>query len=83
LGSESGRAECALTPMQVGLATRPLSEDGGFQNVSYRFSLFSILAPLIRIVIIIEMLFFIFPVNLLATLSFTKKAEQKRRVLVA
>lgn len=41
-----------LTAMQVGLATNRLSASSSFQNSSYGFTVFSILAPLIGVVLV-------------------------------
>lgn len=42
-----------LTAMQVGLGTHQLKDDVGFNRASYGFTVFSILAPLIVLVVII------------------------------
>jgi len=68
-----------LTAMQVGLATNQLSQDGRFQHASYGFTIFSILAPLIGIIVIVLALSGLFAFNLLATVSFKKEVESKRQ----
>ncbi len=70
-----------LTAMQVGLATNRLSKDGRFQNASYGFTIFSILAPLIGIIVITLVLCGLFAFNLLATVSFKNEVERKRQTL--
>ena len=68
-----------LSAMQVGLATNRLSKDGRFQNASYGFSIFSILASLIGIIVITLVLSGLFAFHLLATVSFKKGVESKRQ----
>ncbi|KAK3171644.1 hypothetical protein OEA41_003728 [Lepraria neglecta] len=71
-----------LTAMQVGLATDRLGNSDMFQNASYGFTVFSIITPLIVIVVIILNLFCLSAFNVLATLSFKKKMDGDRRILL-
>jgi uncharacterized membrane protein len=68
-----------LTAMQVGLVTHRLSGNRSFQRASYGFTVFSILAPLIGIVLIVLTLCGLFIFNLFATISFKKEVEAKRQ----
>jgi hypothetical protein len=62
-----------LTAMQVGLATDRLKANVSFQQASYGFTVFSILAPL-GFVGLVVLLFFLFLLDdLIKTLSFEKK----------
>ncbi|KAH7228869.1 hypothetical protein BKA60DRAFT_8045 [Fusarium oxysporum] len=67
-----------LTAMQVGLATDALADDDAFQSVSYGFTVFSILGPLIGAVLIVLAFCFIFIYNWITTIS--KKRERLRRI---
>jgi uncharacterized membrane protein len=68
-----------LTAMQVGLATTRLNKDDGFQNASYGFTIFSIVAPLVGIIIIMLVLSGLVAFHLIVTVSFKKEVEMKRR----
>ncbi|PNP77905.1 hypothetical protein FNYG_08631 [Fusarium nygamai] len=67
-----------LTAMQVGLATDALADDDAFQSVSYGFTVFSILGPLIGAVLIVLAFCFIFIYNWITTIS--KKRKRLRRI---
>lgn len=69
-----GYVVIVLTAMQVGLATDRLVGDNTFQNVSYGFTVFSILAPLIACVGI----FGVVLVMLVSSWMITKVYERKR-----
>ncbi|PYH37328.1 uncharacterized protein BO87DRAFT_404404 [Aspergillus neoniger CBS 115656] len=62
----------ALTAMQVGLATK-LGGNVAFQNASYGFTVFSIIGPLIILLLIAILGFIQFINNLLATLQFKRE----------
>ncbi|KAJ5825451.1 hypothetical protein N7474_002589 [Penicillium riverlandense] len=62
-----------LTAMQVGLATTRLGQNLSFQNASYGFTVFSILAPLIGIGLVGMMGIFQFASNMLETRRFKHK----------
>ncbi|GKZ98544.1 hypothetical protein AnigIFM59636_003534 [Aspergillus niger] len=62
-----------LTAMQVGLATKRLSDNLTFQRASYGFTVFSILGPLIAILLVGFIGLFQFINNLLDTLRFKRE----------
>ena len=62
-----------LTAMQVGLATSRLQHSSAFQQASYGFTVFSILAPLALLGLFLGMFLVIFLFNLDATLRYWKK----------
>ncbi|KAF2019801.1 hypothetical protein BU24DRAFT_431467 [Aaosphaeria arxii CBS 175.79] len=62
-----------LSAMQVGLSTQLLADNYAFGMASYVFSVFSILAPLSAIMIIVLLMGFIFIINLLRTLRIRGK----------
>lgn len=61
-----------LTAMQVGLATHRLGNNDAFQNVSYGFTVFSILAPIILVFLVIFLLVVYFLYNCIATVLFRR-----------
>ncbi|KAI9932615.1 hypothetical protein MW887_008862 [Aspergillus wentii] len=63
-----------LTAMQVGLATENLSRNKSFQNASYGFTVFSILAPLI----LLSLVAFIWFLELVSNIYVTWKFKKKR-----
>jgi hypothetical protein len=67
-----------LTALQVGLATDALADDDAFQSVSYGFTVFSILGPLICAMLIVLAFCFTFVCNWATTV--TKKKERLRRI---
>lgn len=69
-----------LTAMQVGLATDRLGQSDMFQNVSYGFTVFSILAPLIILAFLGLNLLSLSAFNIIATISFKRRTERARRV---
>lgn len=62
-----------LSAMQVGLATTKLHDDERFQQASYGFTVFSILAPPIALGIAAVVFFVLFFTNLAATLTYQKQ----------
>lgn len=62
-----------LTAMQVGLATDQLKDSYAFQQTSYGFTMFSIVAPLGFVGLFFAIFFVIFLFNLDATLKFWKR----------
>jgi hypothetical protein len=62
-----------LTAMQVGLATDQLKTNQAFMNASYGFTVFSILGPLIVMVILFLFFLCIFGNNWYATVKLSKK----------
>ncbi|KAF7502800.1 hypothetical protein GJ744_005037 [Endocarpon pusillum] len=62
-----------LTAMQVGLATDQLKANQAFMNVSYGFTVFSILGPLIVMATIFLLVLCLFGNNWYATRKFSKK----------
>ncbi|KAK1728795.1 uncharacterized protein BDZ83DRAFT_569774 [Colletotrichum acutatum] len=74
LAAMLGYVVIVLTAMQVGLATDRLVGDSAFQSVSYGFTVFSILAPLIAGVCIIGIVVVMF----VSSWGVTKVYEKKR-----
>ncbi len=74
LGSLLAYVAIVLTAMQVGLETPQLQFNHAFQNASYGFTVFSIIAPLIGAVIILMGVVVLMSSNMVAT----KKYEWKR-----
>ena len=68
-----------LTAMQVGLATDRLGQSDMFQNASYGFTVFSILAPLIIVALLGLNLLSLSAFNIFATISFKRRTEKARR----
>ena len=68
-----------LTAMQVGLATDRLGQSDAFQNVSYGFTVFSIVAPLIIVAFLGLNLLSLSAFNIFATISFKRRTERARR----
>ena len=62
-----------LTAMQVGLATDRLSRSDSFERVSYGFTVFSILSPLVFLGAVGLVYLAVFFFNLLETLRYSKK----------
>jgi hypothetical protein len=62
-----------LTAMQVGLATDALVGNNAFQSVSYGFTIFSILGPLVVTGMIIIIFCFLFVDNWVATAAYRKQ----------
>lgn len=65
-----GYVVIVLTAMQVGLATKHLGSSSAFQEVSWGFTVFSIVSPLAAVALIVLILFIMFVRNWQATLSF-------------
>lgn len=63
----------ALSAMQVGLASSFLQESDAFQQASYGFAVFSIIAPLFAVGVLIAVFLVIFTLNLISTLNFRRK----------
>lgn len=59
-----------LTAMQVGLATTYLAENTAFQSASYGFTIFSILAPLVVMLVVLAIFLYLYVSNWVATLAF-------------
>ncbi|KAI3546604.1 hypothetical protein CSPX01_04259 [Colletotrichum filicis] len=59
-----------LTAMQVGLATTHLADNAAFQSASYGFTIFSILAPLATMALVLATFLYMYVSNWLATLAF-------------
>ena len=68
-----------LTAMQVGLTTDRLGQSDTFQNVSYGFTVFSIVAPLIIVAFLGVNLLGLSVFNIFATISFKRRTERARR----
>jgi uncharacterized membrane protein len=66
-----------LTAMQVGLATTQLKDNRAFNRSAYGFTVFSILAPLIVLVIVAAILSLIFCMNWFYTRKKKQKAAQQ------
>lgn len=64
-----------LSAMQVGLATTRLSQNETFQAVSYGFTVFSILGPLVAITVIV----LVFGVGFILNWMWAQKNERKRQ----
>lgn len=69
-----------LTAMQVGLTTDRLGKSDMFQNASSGFTIFSILTPLLVLIVIVLNLFILSVFNILATVCFKRRVERVRRV---
>lgn len=72
-----------LSAMQVGLGTSYLQENRAFQRASYVFSIFSIVAPLSSIGVVVVVLIGLVLNNLIATLIFRKQRYAKLQLLKA
>lgn len=72
LGAILGFVVIVLTAMQVGLATSHLGSSSAFQDVSWGFTVCSIVAPLAAVLVILLILFVMFLRNWWATLEFEK-----------
>jgi hypothetical protein len=68
-----GYVVVVLSAMQVGLATQQLNSNSAFQSVSYGFTVFSIIAPIIASVGIIVLVVLIILANWGATRNYEKK----------
>ncbi|KAF4463660.1 glycosyltransferase family 28 domain-containing [Fusarium albosuccineum] len=68
-----GYVVIALTAMQVGLGVERLQESEAFQNTSYGFTIFSLVAPLVGAVLIFLIVLAMFVSNWRATKSFEKR----------
>ncbi len=66
-----------LSAMQVGLATRRLSEHEAFQAASYGFSVFSILGPMAALAIVLIAFAVAILYNMLRTLEFEAQRARK------
>ena len=69
-----------LSAMQVGLSTSYLQENGAFQRASYIFSIFSIVAPLSSVGLVVAVLIGLVFNNLIATLIYRKHRFSKSRM---
>ena len=72
-----------LTAMQVGLATDKLGRSDMFQNASYGFTVFSILAPLIILAVITINLLGLSIFNIGATVALKNETQRARERIVA
>ena len=71
------------TTMQVGLATDRLGKSDMFENASYGFTVFSILAPLITLVVIIVNLLSLSIFSVREIIAFKNETQRAReRILV-
>ncbi|KAI0883238.1 uncharacterized protein GGS22DRAFT_190551 [Annulohypoxylon maeteangense] len=68
-----GYVVIVLTAMQVGLGVERLQTDEAFQNASYGFTVFSIIAPLVASIGIALVVVVMFASNWVATKSYEKK----------
>ncbi|KAH9986357.1 hypothetical protein F4779DRAFT_305566 [Xylariaceae sp. FL0662B] len=75
-----GYVVIVLTAMQVGLGVERLESDDAFQNASYGFTVFSIIAPLIATVGIVFVVMGMFVSNWIATKSYEVKRFQQMGV---
>ncbi|GKT50953.1 uncharacterized protein ColSpa_11134 [Colletotrichum spaethianum] len=75
-----GYVVIVLTAMQVGLATDRLVGDSAFQNVSYGFTVFSILAPLVACVAIFGVVLVMFVSSWMVTKVYERKRFQEMGV---
>ncbi|KAK0671579.1 hypothetical protein QBC41DRAFT_194857, partial [Cercophora samala] len=66
-----------LSAMQVGLSTTKLAEDGAFQEVSYGFTIFSIMVPLVAMVVSAIVFGALILINLIRTRHFEAKRAVK------
>lgn len=62
-----------LTAMQVGLATKRLQNNDAFQRASFGFTVFSILAPLVFVGLILVVFLVLCLLNVFATLKYNRK----------
>ncbi|KAI1469769.1 uncharacterized protein F4812DRAFT_302662 [Daldinia caldariorum] len=75
-----GYVVIVLTAMQVGLGVERLQEDEAFQNASYGFTVFSIIAPLAAGIGIFLVVLIVFVSNWIATKNYEGKRFQKMGV---
>ncbi|GJC85202.1 hypothetical protein ColLi_08040 [Colletotrichum liriopes] len=75
-----GYVVIVLTAMQVGLSTDRLVGDSSFQNVSYGFTVFSILAPLVACVAIFGVVIVMFVSSWMVTKVYERKRFQEMGV---
>lgn len=68
----------ALTAMQVGLATDTLAKNDAFQNASYGFTVFSILAPIILVLSVVALVVVFFFYNWIATVILRRKIFKEK-----
>lgn len=66
-----------LTAMQVGLATHQLQDNRAFNRASYGFTIFSILAPLILLVVMVFVTLCLILFNLLYTLRQQRSSQYR------
>jgi uncharacterized membrane protein len=72
-----------LTAMQVGLATNELKDDDRFHHASYGFTVFSIVAPLILVFVVVVLLLALVVFNLCYTLGERSKARHTYQSIFA
>ena len=75
-----GYVVIVLSAMQVGLGTERLASDEAFQAVSWGFTVFSMIAPLIGVAAIFIFVFFFALSNWLATTRYEEKRFRKMHV---
>ena len=68
-----------LTAMQVGLAIPKLADNDVFQNASYGFVIFSILAPLVLTVVVMSVLTIFILYNLIVAVVINKKVTRRKK----
>lgn len=73
LASSTVYIAVVLTAMQVGLATEALQDNATFQSASYGFTVFSILAPLICVGLVMLTFCYLFVNNCIVTVQYKKK----------
>lgn len=72
LASILGYVVIVLTAMQVGLGTTRLQESQRFQDASYGFTVFSIVAPLIAVALVLAVFFILVLWNVTVTKKYAK-----------
>ncbi|TDZ14396.1 hypothetical protein Cob_v012690 [Colletotrichum orbiculare MAFF 240422] len=80
LAAVLGYVVIVLTAMQVGLSTERLEGDGVFQSVSYGFTVFSILAPLVACLAILAVVAVMFASSWMVTKVYERKRFQEMGV---
>ncbi|KAE8355421.1 hypothetical protein BDV28DRAFT_42408 [Aspergillus coremiiformis] len=80
LATVLGYIVIVLTAIQAGLAIDRLQHDINFQNASYGFTIFSIIAPLIGALALLVVIFSVFLSNLIATRTYEVKRFQEMRI---
>lgn len=79
IGAATVYIAVVLTAMQVGLATPQLANNSVFQQASYGFTVFSIIAPAGLTVAVIIVILFLFVYNWRATMK-TRQPDLEKRL---